>query len=171
MLPRKKNLPALELFESRDTPATLGAGFVETHLAVGLDKPTAFAFLPDNRILIAEQSGKLRIVKNRVLLANPALNISSRVDSQSERGLLGIAVDPAFTSNHRIYLHYTTSLGGSHNRVSRFQMSGDTVVATSERVVLDLETLPSLSALVPRSVESACQSRPGCKSARRRSCR
>ncbi len=135
----------LERLEPRDTPAKLGAGFTEATLATGLLQPTAFAHLPDRRILIAEQAGTVRMVKNRALLPGSVLNISTRVDSQEERGLLGIAVDPNFSSNKFIYVYYTTNVGSAHNRVSRFQMLGDTVLAASERIVLDLDPLPAVS--------------------------
>src|SRR5688572_25982998 len=105
--------------------------------------PTALAFTPDGRLLITTQPGQLRIYQNGVLLATPALNISSRICTNSERGLLGIAVDPAFATNNFIYVYYTLNRTGSCdstavNRVARFALpSSNTVDPTSEQVLID----------------------------------
>lgn len=113
------------------------AGFTRSSIA-GFTAATAVAQTPDGRLLVAEQGGALRVVKNGALLATPFVQLT--VDSNGERGLLGVAVDPAFASNGHVYLHYTTPAGGTHNRVSRFVASGD--VATGiETVLLDLPTL------------------------------
>ncbi len=45
---------------------------------------------------------------------------------QGERGLLGVTPHPAFASNGFIYVYYTTTRGGTHNRISRFTVSGNT---------------------------------------------
>ncbi len=86
----------------------LPAGFTRTTLGSGFATiPTAMAFTPDGRLLICEQGGALRLVKNGQLLATPFATISTAVDG--ERGLLGIAVDPAFASNGFVYIYYTVS--------------------------------------------------------------
>ena len=76
-------------------------------LVASVAAPTAFDFTPDGRILVATQPGQLRVIQNDALVATPALNISSRVCTQSERGMLGVAVDPAFATNHFIYVFFT----------------------------------------------------------------
>src|SRR3954453_16979808 len=72
--------------------ATLPSGFVETEVVSGLSAPTAMAFAPDGRLFVAEQGGRLRVIKNGALLAQPFLTVT--VDSSGERGLLGVAFDP-----------------------------------------------------------------------------
>src|SRR5262249_53879947 len=62
------------------------------------------------------------------------------VDDSGERGLLGIAFDPNFAVNSYVYVYYTVA-APRHNRVSRFTASGDTAVAGSERVLLELDPL------------------------------
>ena len=56
----------------------------------GLNLPTSMAFLDSNNILVLEKDGLVRLVSNGQLQPQPVLKIP--VDSQSERGLLGIAV-------------------------------------------------------------------------------
>ena len=63
------------------------------------------------------------------------------VDSVNERGLLGIAFDPSFNSNHYVYLYYTVPGSPSHNRISRFTAERDVAAPGSEVVLLDLPPL------------------------------
>ena len=68
--------------------------------------------------------------------------------TDAEEGLLGVAVDPQFTTTHHIFLFYTAKTNGScaltgaaasgaKNRVSRFTLNGATVVPGSELILLD----------------------------------
>src|SRR3970282_870971 len=97
------------------------------------------ACAPDGRLFVAQQSGALRVVKNGALLATPFLTVT--VDSAGERGLLGVAFDPAFATNQYVYVYYTAKTPTIHNRVSRFTANGNVAVAGSEVAILDLESL------------------------------
>ncbi|HEY9007918.1 MAG TPA: PQQ-dependent sugar dehydrogenase [Ohtaekwangia sp.] len=119
---------------------TFPAGFSRVQVANGISNPTVLAFAPDGRIFVAQQNGALRVIKNGTLLATPFIQLS--VNSSGERGLIGIALDPAFATNHYIYLYYTLP-DGSRNRISRFTANGDVVVPGSEVVVLNLDPLSS----------------------------
>src|SRR6185503_11522704 len=112
------------------------ADFSDT-LVTNVGVPTALAFAPGGRMLITTQGGTVRIFQNGALLATPALNITARVCSDFERGLLGVAVDPNFASNSRIYLYYTfMKFGGCArnasnspvNRVSRFVLGTNNII-------------------------------------------
>ncbi len=110
--------------------------------------PTALAFTPDGRMLVTSKPGKLWVHEEGGQ-PSEALDISSRVCANSERGLLGVAVDPDFANNGYVYLYYTFKKYGRCpqkepgnrrnpvNRVSRFVMSGDAVDPTSEEVLID----------------------------------
>ena len=127
--------------------ATLPPGFTD-ELVAWISAPTALASTPDGRLLITTQPGQLRIVQNGTLLTTPALDLSARLCSNSERGLLGVAVDPQFATNRYIYLYYTFRKTGcdtstsSVNRVSRFVLGSDNLVASSSEVVL-IDNIPS----------------------------
>jgi glucose/arabinose dehydrogenase len=110
----------------------------------GLANATAFAPAPDGRWLIAQQGGAVRVVKNGVLLATPFV-VLPNVDARGERGLIGIALHPGFASNGLVYLHYTTTEGVPHNRISRVAASSANpdVAGPGEAVLVDL---PPLSA-------------------------
>lgn len=124
--------------------ATLPTGFAETRVATGLSNPTAMTVAPDGRIFVTQQGGALRVVRNGTLLSQPFLTVS--VDSAGERGLLGVAFDPAFASNNYVYVYYTTASSPVHNRVSRFTASTsnpDVAVSGSEVQLLNLPALSS----------------------------
>ena len=118
------------------------AGFTRnTSFVTGLSNATQFAQAPDGRLFVSQQGGAMRVVKNGVLLATPFMTLS--VDSSGERGLLGVAFHPNFASNNLVYAYYTTTVGGTHNRISRFTANGDVVQAGSEQVLIDLPALSS----------------------------
>ena len=83
----------------------LPAGFQEELLA-GYPYPTALNFTADGKILLTTQTGQLRIFENGHMLPGPALDISGRICTDGERGLLGVAGDPA--DEHAVYLYYTS---------------------------------------------------------------
>lgn len=115
--------------------------FAATTVVQGLAQPTTMAFAPDGRLFVCQQGGALRVVKNGALLSKPFLSVS--VDSRGERGLLGVAFDPDFNTNHFVYVYYTTFAAPIHNRVSRFTANGDEAVSGSETVLMDLDNLSS----------------------------
>jgi glucose/arabinose dehydrogenase len=115
--------------------------FREEVFVSGLSKPTAMAFAPDGRLFILQQEGRVRVFKQGQLL--PADFVTLRVSSDLERGLVGIAFDPQFNTNHYVYLYYTTSPGSLNgppmpvNRLSRFTANGDVAEAGSETIIID----------------------------------
>ncbi|WP_223758339.1 PQQ-dependent sugar dehydrogenase [Myxococcus sp. RHSTA-1-4] len=108
----------------------------------GLAYPTTFAALPDGRLLIAEKAGVVRLFKNGVLQPTPFIDIRDRVNGHHDRGLLGLAVDPAFATNGFVYLLYTydedadDDTGPKTARLARYTAAGDTASPSSERVLL-----------------------------------
>jgi glucose/arabinose dehydrogenase len=127
---------------------TLPADFSDHHVAT-VGSPTALAFTPDGRLLITTQQGKVRVYKNGALLATAAIDLGPTLCTNSERGLLGIAIDPDFATNRHLYLYYTFKkynsctnnvIGTSPvNRVSRFTYNpaNDTIAASTELVLVD----------------------------------
>ena len=77
--------------------ATVPAGFTESIVASGLSSPTAMQFAPDGRLFVCEQGGRLRVIKDGTLLSTPFTTLT--VNASGERGLLGVAFDPAFLTH------------------------------------------------------------------------
>jgi glucose/arabinose dehydrogenase len=120
---------------------TLPSGFTDEQVTP-LGSPTALAFTADGRLLITTQPGRLYVYQNGALVGTPALNLTSPTNvicSNSERGLLGVAVDPSFATpnNNFIYVYYTFNRAGTCvNRVSRYALSSLNV-ASGEAVLID----------------------------------
>lgn len=119
--------------------ATPPSGFVDSLVTGGLSTPIAVTGLPDGRALVLQKGGQVRVISNGAVLPGAAISIS--VCTFSERGLLGVATDPGFGSNGYLYIYYTRASagapGGCVNRVSRYTMSGNTISAASQVVLLD----------------------------------
>ena len=130
----------LDSLETRTVPATLPPGFNVSVVATTMTSPTALVEAPDGRLFVAEQRGVLRIIDGTGLLPTPAIDLSSRINDQGERGLLGLELDPNFTANGYIYLYYTRA-DPLNNRVSRFRVTGNTIDPNSELVLVDLDPL------------------------------
>lgn len=125
---------------------TLPTSFTSVQIASGID-PVAMDIAPDGRIFLTEKSGRIRIVKNDVLLPTPFVTIPG-VDNVGERGVLGIVLDPNFSSNNFVYVFYTYRPTGStfsNNRVSRFTANGDVAVSGSELVLLETDALTAIN--------------------------
>jgi glucose/arabinose dehydrogenase len=118
---------------------TLPSGFVDSMFVQVPPGATSMAFAPDGRLFITQQGGRLRVVDNGKLLATPFVTLT--VDANAERGLLGVAFDPDFSTNHYVYVYYTATTPTIHNRVSRFTANGNVAVAGSEKILLELNTL------------------------------
>jgi glucose/arabinose dehydrogenase len=121
--------------------AKLPTGFTDSQVVSGLTNPTDMEFAPDGRLFVAEQAGRLRIARPDGTLAT-FLNISTKVDSTGERGLLALTFDPNFSTNHYVYIHYTrkaTSTTPVHNRIVRVTASGDSAVSGSEKLIFRLD--------------------------------
>ena len=87
-----------------------GPEMLDPHLGVrtvltGLNLPTTIAFLSSNELLVLEKNtGQVQHVMNGVV-DHTALDLA--VNNFSERGLLGIVLDPNFASNHFVYLYWS----------------------------------------------------------------
>src|SRR5262245_29204232 len=139
----------LESLEDRLVPASLPIGFSESVIASGLTNPTTMEIAPDGKLFILEQAGTAEVWQNGTRItenffADTSLNPTT-VDDSGERGLLGIAFDPSYSSNRFVYVYYTVQGSPSHNRISRFtaNAAGTQVVVGSEQVLLELNNLSS----------------------------
>jgi glucose/arabinose dehydrogenase len=74
------------------------------------------------RLFVTDQVGVIRVVRDGKVAGSPALDIRSKVGSDStEQGLLGLAFPPGFAAKQRAYIYFTDPSGAS--RVYRIAMS------------------------------------------------
>lgn len=118
--------------------ANLPEGFAEVQIASGLN-PTAMAMAPDGTLFITQKDGRIMIVRDGLLLPQPAVTLN--VDPFNERGLSGIAIDPNFAETGYIYVFYTVP-NDNFNRISRLTFLGDFFVPGSEQVLMEIDPMP-----------------------------
>ena len=115
------------LGSSASQAQTVPTGFVDQPIVTGLSRPVAFEFVPDSpghvRVLVAQQlDARVRLVRDGVLLTD-VLTVPG-IAAGGEKGLLGIAMDPAFPARPYLYVHGDDASGTSI-RISRFTLTGD----------------------------------------------
>lgn len=93
---------------------TLPSSYVQKSVISGLLNPIDFTWTPDGRYLVTQKGGGMNPPSNAFIkIYNPNgteigifYNLTDSVDADGEKGLLGIAVDPAFATNHYVYAYY-----------------------------------------------------------------
>ena len=91
----------------------------------------------DPRLFIVEQAGRIRIVKNGSVLGNPFIDITDRVKSGGEQGLLSVAFHPDYARNGFLYVNYTDKKGDTH--VERYKVTSNPDVADPASATLLLK--------------------------------
>lgn len=109
-------------------------------VADGLSSPVALAHAGDGsgRLFIAEREGRIRVLQNGAVLPTPFLDISSKVTTDGEMGLLGLAFHPQYSQNGRVFAVYSAL--DATTVLAEFRVSGDPNVVdpASESEVLSL---------------------------------
>lgn len=116
-------------------------------VAASIQAPTAVAFPGSGEIWVTEQTGKIRAIKNGKLNNIPILDLGSKLPKinpgYEERGLLGIALHPRFSTNKKFYVFYSTPSTGKFNHtdvVSEFTLgSNGKADPKTERIILSAE--------------------------------
>jgi glucose/arabinose dehydrogenase len=105
-------LACLCLFALTASPAlaapAAAPGFVVENAVPGshIEAPVGLAFTPDGRLLVADVPGRVWVIENGVQLPTPMWAHEAEVEINGDCGLLGMALDPDFAHNRRIYLLY-----------------------------------------------------------------
>ena len=123
---------------------SLGAGtssleFRKVVLATNLFEPIQLSIAADGRVFFGERHGKVKVW-------NPDAGVTVTVGdlpvfAGPEDGLLGLALDPGFPTNHWLYLFHSTP-GVLENRVSRFTVRSGRLDLGSQKILLRIPTLP-----------------------------
>ncbi len=82
------------------------AGLFQTQtISPALDQPVAMAFAPDGRLFVAEQAGVVKVIHNNAVVST-FIDLRNEVNGHWDRGMLGLAIDPNFAVNRRVYVLY-----------------------------------------------------------------
>ena len=103
--------------QTRAPEQKLGVAFQTTTVAKGLSFPWGMTFLPDGRMLVTEKAGALRIVGKDGTVSAPVAGTPA-VFSNGQGGMLDVALDPAFASNHLVYLSFSEPRDGGKNNTA-----------------------------------------------------
>ncbi|MET0623550.1 MAG: PQQ-dependent sugar dehydrogenase [Pyrinomonadaceae bacterium] len=123
------------------TPAPEGdalAGFRVETVVSNLEVPWSIVFAPDGRMLFTERPGRVRVYERGSLRPEP-LAVIDDVESESESGLMGLALHPDFARNRLLYLAYAYGGDGVRVRVVRFR---ETDAGLAERKLI-IEDIPA----------------------------
>ena len=106
--------------------------------ATGFSNPVEMTNAGDNRLFVVEKSGIIKIVTpDGSIKATPFLDISALVGSGGERGLLGLAFSPDYSSSGKFYVNYTDKQGAT--QIVRFVASDGAPDAASGTVLLSVD--------------------------------
>lgn len=128
LLPLLPTPTMLRVAEAQSCPAPSGTIPPVTlqPIATRLNLPLHLTHARDRtgRLFVVEQGGRIRIIQNNQLLATPFLDITNRVVSGGEMGLLSVAFHPAYARNGRFFVNYTTDEGsGLMSVVAEYHVS------------------------------------------------
>ena len=94
-------------------------------LTDGLEKPWGITVLPDGRLLITQKTGTLRIADTSGKLSAPITGLPP-VNTEEQGGLLGITLDPAFTTNRMVYWTFSQNTAdGTLTAVAKGKLAAD----------------------------------------------
>ena len=135
---------------ARDSATTPGAGMFAhldaakiERIGTGLREPTDAAFTSDGRLFITEREGRIRVMRDGALSAEPALTMDD-VWTIGGSGLLAIAIDPDFNRTHFVFVIYTATASDNTPvfRLARFREVQGTL---ADRAVL-VDSVPAAPA-------------------------
>jgi cytochrome c len=110
--------------------------FDKVALDTGTSNPMELDVADDGRVFYIERSGEVRAIDPDSGQTVVAGNLD--VYLQREDGLLGLALDPDFVTNNRLYLYYSPNGTEGKQRLSRFTMDGNSLDMASEKVLLEI---------------------------------
>ena len=110
-------------------------------VADGLSHPWSIAFLPDDRMLVAERPGRMRIVEPGGRLSSPIAGLP-RVQASGQGGLFDVVLDPDFQHNRTLYFSYLEPRRGGQGLTlarARLELMGDGGALSQLRVLFRAE--------------------------------
>ena len=121
-----------------DPASTIDASYRKTILDPHPADPLELSIAPDGRVFYIERAGNVKIYKPETSSIVLAGHIN--VETLIEDGLLGIALDNGFSTNHWLYLFYSPAGTNAEQHISRFALVGEALDMSSEVILLRIPT-------------------------------
>ncbi|MDN3693863.1 PQQ-dependent sugar dehydrogenase [Chryseobacterium tructae] len=108
--------------------------------ATGLTSPVEITNANDTRLFVVQQNGMIKILQpNGAINSNNFLNISSKITFNGERGLLGLAFHPQYSTNEYFFVYYNNTAGNIVlARYSVNPTNPDVADPNSEKILLNI---------------------------------
>lgn len=91
--------------------------------ATGFSNPVAIVNAGDSRLFVVQRGGLIRVLNaNGTINTTPFLSLSSLIIANNERGLLGLAFHPDYTTNGQFYVNYTR-IGDGATVIAKYTVS------------------------------------------------
>lgn len=99
----------------------------------------------DSRLFVLEKNGKIQVYFDGEVASRPFLDLTEKVSTEQERGLMSLVFDPNYQDNGYFYVHYSEG-GDSESAtygdtvISRFTTENDSNVAdiSTEKIILEV---------------------------------
>lgn len=124
-------------------PQAVPSGFTVDAHGASLSNGTAIACTPDGRVFVAQIGGTIRVIRNGELKSTPFHQLTVDHPPATDRGLLGLCLDPGFATNGYVYAYFATPTPAPHNCVRRLKAAtpDSDVSDGTETPIVDLEDL------------------------------
>ncbi|HEU4719408.1 MAG TPA: PQQ-dependent sugar dehydrogenase, partial [Bacteroidia bacterium] len=125
--------------------------YTQTTVVTGMSYPVAFAIAPDGRFFCTQKGGnsdpavnaQIKVYNSTGTYLGVFYDLTDSVDADFERGLLGIELDPNFTTNHWLYVYYV-HLWNSDERIRIVRFTENNNVGTNPRIIFDFNVPDNL---------------------------
>ncbi|HET9486824.1 MAG TPA: PQQ-dependent sugar dehydrogenase, partial [Chryseosolibacter sp.] len=114
--------------------------FVTEVLDTYMYEPMEMVIFNDGRVLYLERRGDVKLYDPKVRKTKTIATFDVSIEGNYEDGMLGVALDPNYEENHWIYINYSPAGNIPKQNVSRFEMTGDSLILASEKIVLEIPT-------------------------------
>ncbi|MHA3789148.1 PQQ-dependent sugar dehydrogenase [Flavobacterium hauense] len=121
--------------QTRANGAMTTTAYTYNIITSGLSSPWGITGLPDGRLLVTEKGGSLRIVTQEGQISAPIGGLPA-VNSEGQGGLLGLCLDPDFTSNRMVYWVFSEAVtGGNVSAVAKGRLASNEASIESATVI------------------------------------
>lgn len=121
--------------QTRISAVRTNTAFQGTAIATTLTAPWGITALPDGRLLITQKAGTMRIATATGTLSNPITGLPA-VNANGQGGLLGLCIDPQFTSNRMVYWVFSENVaGGTQTSVAKGRLAQNELTIENPTVI------------------------------------